>query len=182
MASFERRKRLLPGNRRGHSAEERLSGSEVRFLGHGTVPAAASVTRSLLRGAIAKTKTPPFAAGSSWGGSAKSRSGGDALFHLVRLAQHIAAAPHCFDEIASFGGVGELLAQLADEDVDDLQFRLVHAAIEVIEEHFLGQRRALAQREQLEHLVFLARQMHPLTTDLDGLGVEIDYEIAGLDH
>src|SRR5205823_14172546 len=85
-----------------------------------------------IRDAISKTKTPPFAAGSSWGDQAKSRSGGDALFHLVRLAQHIAAAPHCFDEIASFRGVGELLAQLADEDVDDLQFRLVHSATEVI--------------------------------------------------
>jgi hypothetical protein len=51
----------------------------------------------------------------------------------VRLAQHIAAAPHGFDEIAAFGGVGELLAELADEDVDDLQFGLIHAAIEMVE-------------------------------------------------
>src|SRR4029079_11774106 len=101
---------------------------------------------------------------------------------LVRLAQYVAAAPPGLDEVAAFGGVGELLAQLADEDVDDLQFRLVHAAIEVIEEHFLGQGGALAQREQLEHLVFFARQMHPLAANLYGLGVEIDHEIAGLDH
>jgi hypothetical protein len=33
----------------------------------------------------------------------------------MRLAQHIAAAPHGLDEVAAFGGVGELLAQLADE-------------------------------------------------------------------
>jgi len=32
---------------RGHLGEERLSRSEMRFLGHGAVPAAASVTRSL---------------------------------------------------------------------------------------------------------------------------------------
>jgi hypothetical protein len=50
----------------------------------------------------------------------------------VRLAQHVAAAPYGFDEVAAFGGVGELLAQLADEDVDDLQRRLVHAAIEMV--------------------------------------------------
>src|SRR5438270_11295100 len=139
MAGFEPRKRLVPGNRRGHLGEERLSRTEMRFLGYGAVAAAASVTRSLLHSRRhLKNKTPPFAAGSSWGDQARSRSGGDALFHLVRLAQHIAAAPHCFDEIASFGGVGELLAQLADEDVDNLQFRLVHAAIEVIEAHFLS--------------------------------------------
>src|ERR1700722_14696715 len=66
-------------------------------------------------------------------------------------------------------------------DVDDLQLRLVHAAIEMIEEHLLGQRRALAQREQLEHLVFLAGQMHARAVDFDRLGVEVDHEIAGLD-
>jgi hypothetical protein len=55
--------------------------------------------------------------------------------------------------------VASFLAQLADEDVDDLQLGLVHAAIEVVQEHFLGQRRALAEREQLQHLVFLAGQV-----------------------
>src|SRR5229473_224263 len=100
----------------------------------------------------------------------------------MRLAQHVAAAPDGLDEVAAFGGVGELLAQLADEDVDDLQFRLVHAAIEMVEEHFLGQRRAFAEREQLQHLVFLAGQMDALAADLDRLGVEIDHKIAGLDH
>src|SRR3982074_758930 len=100
----------------------------------------------------------------------------------MRLAQHVAAAPDGFDEVAALGSVGELLAQLADEDVDDLQFGLVHAAIEMVEEHFLGEGGALAEREQLQHLVFLARQMHALAADLDRLGVEIDHEIAGLDH
>jgi hypothetical protein len=47
----------------------------------------------------------------------------------VRLAQHVAAAPHGFDEVAALG-VRELLAQLADEDIDDLQFGLVRAAIQ----------------------------------------------------
>ena len=49
-------------------------------------------------------------------------SGGNAFFDLVRLAQHVAASPDGLDEVAAFGGVGELLAQLADEDVDHLQF------------------------------------------------------------
>src|SRR6201996_2412275 len=100
---------------------------------------------------------------------------------LVRLAQHVAAAPHGFDEVAAFRGIRKLLAQLTDEDVDDLQLRLVHTAVEVVEEHFLGERGTLAERKQLQHLVFLARQVHALTADLDGLGVEIDHEVAGLD-
>src|SRR5256885_14479530 len=99
----------------------------------------------------------------------------------MRFAQHVAAAPHGLDKVAAFGSIRKLLAQLADEDVDDLQLRLVHAAIEVVEEHFLGERGALAEREQLQHLVFLARQVHALAADLDRLGVEIDHEIAGLD-
>src|SRR5437879_5893991 len=45
-----------------------------------------------------------------------------------RFAQHIAAAPDRFDIILAAGSVGELLAQLADEDVDDLELGLVHAA------------------------------------------------------
>jgi len=30
----------------------------------------------------------------------------------------------------------------------------------MVEEHLFGQRRALAEREELQHLVFLAGQMH----------------------
>src|SRR5262245_7735406 len=71
-------------------------------------------------------------------------SGRDAGLVLGRLAQHVAAAPHRLDVVLAVGGVGELLAQLADEDVDDLELGLVHAAVEVVEEHLLGQRRALA--------------------------------------
>src|SRR6185437_6632075 len=133
-------------------------------------------------------KNPAVAAGSSPGGAGVAArdktmsSGGNALFVLMRLAQHVAAAPHGLDEVAAFGSVGELLAELADEDVDDLQLRLVHAAIEVIEEHFLGERGALAERKQLQHLVFLAGQVHTLAADLDRLGIEVDHEIAGLDH
>src|SRR5271168_2911051 len=98
-----------------------------------------------------------------------------------RLAQDVAAAPYRLDEVAAAGGRRKLLAQLADEHVDDLEFGLVHPAVEMVEEHFLGQRRALAQREQLEHLIFLAGQMHARAVDLDGLLIEIDDEVAGDD-
>ena len=39
----------------------------------------------------------------------------------------------------------------------------------------------LRRREQLEHLVFLAGEVHALAADLHGLGVEIDHEVAGID-
>src|ERR1700759_3446686 len=77
----------------------------------------------------------------------------------IRVAQHVAAAPDRLDIVLAAGGGGELLSELADEDVDDLQLRLVHAAIEMVEKHLLGQRRALAQAQQLEDAVFLAGQM-----------------------
>src|SRR5204863_296773 len=66
-----------------------------------------------------------------------------------RVAQHVAAAPDGLDVVIAAGGLRELLAQLADEDVDDLQLGLVHPAIEMVQEHLLGQRRALAQAEEL---------------------------------
>src|SRR5580704_14662787 len=93
-------------------------------------------------------------------------SGG--YLHLVFrwLAQHVAAAPNRLNVVLAARSVGELLAQLADEDVDDLQLGLVHAAVEMIEEHLLGQRRALAQAQELQHLVLLAGQMHPRGADL----------------
>src|SRR5271166_7104956 len=64
-------------------------------------------------------------------------------FVLERIAQHMAAAPKRLHEILAVRCVGELLAQLADENVDDLAFGLIHPAVEMVEEHFLGQRRAL---------------------------------------
>src|SRR5262249_29381895 len=58
---------------------------------------------------------------------------------LGRLAQHVATAPHRLNVVLAARGVGELLAQLADEDVDDLELGLVHAAVKVIEEHLFGE-------------------------------------------
>jgi alpha-D-ribose 1-methylphosphonate 5-phosphate C-P lyase len=51
----------------------------------------------------------------------------------------------------------------------------------MVEEHLLGKRGALAKREQLEHLVFLAGQVHPLAANLNGLGVQVDLQFAGND-
>src|SRR4029077_12626065 len=114
-------------------------------------------------------KTPPRGGVFSFPVSLKS-SGGYLRLFFGRLAQHVAAAPDRLDVVLAARGIGELFAQLADEDVDDLQFRLVHAAVEMIEEHLLGQRRAFAQAQELQHLVLLAGQVHPRRADLDGLG------------
>src|SRR3569833_1950550 len=88
--------------------------------------------RILQHNPFTQTKTPPFAAGfrreEEPCGSPESGSSRDADLVFMRLAQLVAAAPDGLDEVAALGSGGELLAQLADEDVDDLQFRLVHAA------------------------------------------------------
>src|SRR6185437_7061716 len=51
-----------------------------------------------------------------------SKSGAFGIYLvLVGLAQHVAAAPDGLDVVLAAGSDGELLAELADEDVDDLQ-------------------------------------------------------------
>src|SRR6516165_763851 len=66
-------------------------------------------------------------------GSELSESGGESWWLLEnssrrdaglvvrRLAQHVTAAPHGLDVVLAVGRIRELLAQLADEDVDDLE-------------------------------------------------------------
>src|SRR5215470_9131896 len=105
----------------------------------------------------------------------------DARFVVRRLAQHVAAAPDRLDVVLAVGRVGELLAQLADEDVDDLELGLVHPAIEMVEEHLFGQRRALAQAEEFENAVFLAGQMQRMALDLDRAAVEVDGQLTRAD-
>lgn len=51
----------------------------------------------------------------------------------------------------------------------------------MVEEHFLGERRTLCGAKAAPALVFLACQMHALAVNIDGLGVEIDAQIAGFD-
>jgi hypothetical protein len=67
-----------------------------------------------------------------------------------RISEDIAATPHRLDVMTATGRLRELLAQLADEHVDDLELGLAHPVVEVVEEHLLSQRRAFAQAEQFE--------------------------------
>src|SRR5207344_3419220 len=79
------------------------------------------------------------------------------------------------------GGVGELLAYLAHENVDDLDLRLVHAAIKLAEKHFLGNRCTSAEAQEFQHLILLARQIHANLLDMYGFRIDVDHEIADLD-
>ena len=97
------------------------------------------------------------------------------------LAQHVAATPDGLDVVLAIRHTGEFLTQLANENVDDLDFWLVHAAIEMVEKHLLGDRHALAQRQEFQHPVLFAGKIDALPTDLDGLAIEVDDEIADLD-
>src|SRR5215510_12574302 len=114
--------------------------------------------------------------------SERSRTGSDRYVRVSGIAQHVAAAPDGLDIVLAAGGRLQLLSQLTDEHIDDFELGLVHAAIKMVEEHLLGERRALAQREQLQHLVFFAREVHALTVYLHRLGVEVHFELAGLDY
>src|SRR3569833_3562270 len=142
--------------------------------------------RSLTRcDAVHKTKTPGMIPGLQVCRNYRLEILRNAAFSedlaLIGLAQHVAAAPDGLDVVLAARRHRKLLAQLADEDVDDLELGLVHAAVEMIEEHLLGKGGALAEREELQRLVFFAGQMHASRLHFDGLGVEVDREIAGLD-
>src|SRR5215813_6220223 len=75
----------------------------------------------------------------------RSRTGSGRHVRVSGIAQHVAATPDGLDIVLATGGRLQLLSQLADEDIDDFELGLVHAAIKMIEEHLLGERRALAQ-------------------------------------
>src|SRR6516162_280996 len=95
-----------------------------------------------------------------------------------RVAKHIAAAPHRFDVVIAAGRLGEFFAQLAEENVDDLQLRLVRSVIETVKKHFLREDGTLAQAEELEDGVLRAGHMHWLVVDRDNPGIEIDGQLA----
>jgi hypothetical protein len=65
-------------------------------------------------------------------------SGGNFPLSLVVLAHYVAAPPDRLDVVLATRCVGQFFPQLADEDVDDLHLRLVQAAIEVAQKHFLS--------------------------------------------
>lgn len=100
---------------------------------------------------------------------------------LHGITKHVAPAPNGFDVVLAVGRGRQLLAKLAHEDVDDLDFRLVHAAVEVVLEHLLGEGSALAQGEELQHAVLLAGQMNATAASFHRLGVQVDADLAGLD-
>src|SRR6267154_864760 len=100
---------------------------------------------------------------------------------LFGLAERITPAPDGLDVILAVGRGGELLAQFADEYVDDLEFRLVHPAIEVVHERFLRQGAAPSQGEQLDDLILLASQRYRCAAHRDRLGIEVDDQTSGGD-
>src|SRR5579863_5627064 len=99
-----------------------------------------------------------------------------------RVAQHITATPDRLDVVVAAGRLAQFLAQLADEHVDDLEFGLVHAAVEMIEEHLLGEGGTLAQAQKLENAIFFAREAKRHALHLDGAAIEINQQLAGTDH
>src|SRR3546814_4825570 len=77
---------------------------------------------------------PPDAAAAR-SGDRRLRDRGLRQLFFFGFAQHVAAAPDGLDVIVAVARHAQLLAELADEDVDDLEFGLVHPAVEVVEEH-----------------------------------------------
>jgi len=78
---------------------------------------------------------------------------------FIRVAQNISSSPDRFDIIDAVSSLGEFFSQFTYEDVDNFQFRLVHSPIEVVQEHFFCQGRALAKGKQFQNAIFLASQM-----------------------
>src|SRR5215470_3457360 len=90
----------------------------------------------------------------------RSLSGGNRCGSLGLLAHYVATPPDRFNVVPAARCISEFFSQLADKDVDDLHLWLVHTAVEIAQEHFLSQRRSLAQRQEFQHLVSFAVQMH----------------------
>src|SRR4051794_10309869 len=87
------------------------------------------------------------------------------------FVQSVATTPNRLDVVLPAGEPGEFLSKLADEYVDDLDLRLVHAAVKMVEKHLLGQRRALAQGHELQHGELLHGEVDRLACDLGLFGV-----------
>jgi hypothetical protein len=95
-----------------------------------------------------------------------------------RVAEDIAATPHRFDIVIAAGRLSELFAQIADEHVNNLEFRLVCRPVKVIEKHCLREDGALVKAEELEDGIFLAGQGHRLVVYSANPGVEVDDQLA----
>ena len=103
------------------------------------------------------------------------------VYSGLRVTQHIAAAPNGFDIALSTGGRRKFLAQFANKHVDDLQLGFIHAALEMVQEHLLGQGRPLPETQKFQHLVLFASQMYRCIVHINGLCVKIYRDRAGLD-
>ena len=90
-------------------------------------------------------------------------------------------APHCIDAHPAGTGKFQLAPQFADEDIDDLWLRLVHAAIKMAEDSSLAENRPLAQRQKFNDTEFLAGQLQLLAFDQRHMAVEVNFEVADRD-
>ena len=97
----------------------------------------------------------------------------------VRLSQDITLSPDRVDADTTRARNLELAPQLADEHVDDLRLRLVHAAIEMAQEGGLAEDRSLAQRQEFDDAELLAGQWQRLALDQRQMTVQVDLEVAG---
>jgi hypothetical protein len=98
-----------------------------------------------------------------------------------RVPKDIAATPYRPDVMTTAGCLGEVFAQLANKDIDDLEFGFLYPAVEMLEKHLLGYDGALMQAEQLENAILLSSQVHRPVVDRDILGVQVHHQIARSD-
>ena len=101
---------------------------------------------------------------------------------FIRITQHISASPYRFDIVLAARSLFKLFTQFADKNVDDFQFRLVNPAVQVIEKLIFIECRTFAQRQQFHNSVFFAGEVQRFAVDADGLGIEVDFDVAGPNH
>jgi hypothetical protein len=76
--------------------------------------------------------------------------------HFRRVAKPIASTPNRLDVVFAARCLRQLFAQMADEHIDNLEFRLVLSAVEVAKKHLLGYGDALLPAKRLAVLPALA--------------------------
>ena len=96
---------------------------------------------------------------------------------LPVVDHHIATAPIGFDEILDAHGL-QLLADFADEDIDDFRVRLVQPAIEMVENGFLAQDHAFPQSENFSDLILFFGQRNRFALRVDLFGIHVDFDRA----
>ena len=104
-----------------------------------------------------------------------------AHFILGWIAKNITASPNRFDIVFALRSGCELFAKLTDKDVNDLQFRLVHATVKMVEEHFFCEGCALTKGKKFQHLVLFSSQVNTVVTDFNSFSVKIDLDVACCD-